>query len=39
MGLGIEPIASPPIAFRSGDRLIRLEPAEVVTTTWRTRLT
>jgi aldose 1-epimerase len=37
-GLAIEPMTCPPDAFRSGERLIRLEPGESVRSTWGTRL-
>jgi aldose 1-epimerase len=37
-GLAIEPMTCPPDAFRSGERLIRLEPGESVRSTWGARL-
>ncbi len=33
-GLAVEPMSCPPNAFRSGEGLIRLEPGDVVTSTW-----
>lgn len=33
-GLGAEPMTCPPNGFQTGDRLIRLEPGQSVTTTW-----
>ncbi|HJQ07802.1 MAG TPA: aldose 1-epimerase family protein [Nocardioides sp.] len=33
-GLGVEPMTCPPNAFRTGDRVIRLEPGATVTTRW-----
>lgn len=33
-GLGVEPMTSPPNAFRSGTDLLRLEPGGSVTSTW-----
>lgn len=38
LGLGVEPMTCPPNAFQSGERLIRLEPGQSVTTTWGVRL-
>lgn len=38
-GLGTEPMTSPPNAFQTGERLIRLEPGQSVTTSWGARLT
>jgi len=37
--LGTEPMTCPPNAFGSGDGVIRLEPGQLVTTTWGVRLT
>lgn len=37
-GLGAEPMTCPPNAFQSGERLLRLEPGESITTTWGVRL-
>ena len=37
-GMGTEPMTCPPNAFQSGDRLIRLDPGESVTTTWGARI-
>ena len=37
-GLAIEPMTCPPDAFRSGDRLVRLEPGESMRATWGVRL-
>lgn len=37
-GLGVEPMTSPPDAFRSGRDLVRLGPGRRVTTTWGARL-
>jgi aldose 1-epimerase len=33
-GLGVEPMTCPPDAFNGGDRVLRLEPGQSVTTTW-----
>jgi aldose 1-epimerase len=38
-GLGAEPMTCPPNALASGDRIIRLEPGQSVSTTWGARLT
>jgi aldose 1-epimerase len=38
-GLGLEPMTCPPDAFRSGERLIRLEPGEAARASWGVRLT
>ncbi|HUZ42040.1 MAG TPA: aldose 1-epimerase family protein [Acidimicrobiales bacterium] len=38
-GLGAEPMTCPPNAFASGDRLIRLEPGQSVSTAWGACLT
>ncbi len=37
-GLGLEPMTCPPDAFRSGERLIRLEPGESARASWGVRL-
>jgi aldose 1-epimerase len=37
-GLAVEPMTCPPNAFRSGERLIRLEPGESVRSAWGVRL-
>lgn len=37
-GLGAEPMTCPPNAFASGDRLIRLEPGQSISTAWGARL-
>jgi aldose 1-epimerase len=37
-GLGVEPMTCPPNAFRSGERLIRLDPGQSVRATWGARL-
>jgi aldose 1-epimerase len=37
-GLAVEPMTCPPNAFRSGERLIRLDPGESVRATWGARL-
>ncbi len=37
-GLGLEPMTCPPDAFRSGERLIRLEPGESARLAWGARL-
>jgi aldose 1-epimerase len=37
-GLGVEPMTCPPNAFQTGERLIRLEPGETLTTRWGVRL-
>ncbi|MCW3031879.1 MAG: aldose 1-epimerase [Solirubrobacteraceae bacterium] len=37
-GLAVEPMTCPPNAFRSGERLIRLDPGESVRSTWGARL-
>jgi aldose 1-epimerase len=37
-GLGTEPMTCPPNAFQSGDRVIRLDPDESVTTKWGAHL-
>jgi len=37
-GLGLEPMTCPPDAFRSGERLIRLEPGEAARASWGVRL-
>ncbi len=37
-GLGLEPMTCPPDAFRSGERLIRLEPGEAFRGVWGARL-
>jgi aldose 1-epimerase len=37
-GLGVEPMTCPPNAFATGERVLRLEPGESVTTTWGARL-
>jgi aldose 1-epimerase len=33
-GLGVEPMTCPPDAFRTGERVVRLEPGESMTTEW-----
>lgn len=38
LGLAAEPMTCPPNAFQTGERLIRLEPGQSVTTTWGARL-
>jgi aldose 1-epimerase len=37
-GLAAEPMTCPPNALRTGDRIIRLEPGETVTTRWGVRI-
>ncbi len=37
-GLGLEPMSCPPDAFRSGERLVRLEPGEAWRGGWGARL-
>ncbi len=37
-GLGTEPMTCPPNAFHTGDRLLRLNPGDTVTTRWGARL-
>ncbi|MEZ5310095.1 MAG: aldose 1-epimerase family protein [Microthrixaceae bacterium] len=37
-GLGTEPMTCPPNAFQTGESVIRLEPAESITTTWGAEL-
>jgi aldose 1-epimerase len=37
-GLGLEPMTCPPDAFRSGERLLRLEPGESARAAWGARL-
>jgi aldose 1-epimerase len=37
-GLGVEPMTCPPNALQTGDRVLRLEPGQSVTTAWGARL-
>ena len=39
MGLGTEPMTCPPNAFSTGERVVRLEPGESLTSTWGVLLT
>jgi aldose 1-epimerase len=38
LGLGVEPMTCAPNAFQSGDGLVRLEPHQPLTCSWRVRL-